>query len=397
MDSDLCQMSSTFNSVQEIEKDDLNTSESEYNLSESSLSSVSDTEQPNKAKRHRKKPSNNKKADDDSNKRQRRIKRSRTQTQRFGNNSPEKYDQMIKELENNSLVRPTEEVNAKLISNDCSNSENSTGDGSSSTTNSMNELITSAFKSIENKIISIVDARISAYERKLLEDFKLQFLRLEAKVNLRRTQTTRKVSRLLSIDALPESTVDELGFPLNSPDEVEKFEISLKEDDFKKRVYNGLIILNGDNGELEAGKLIKSLFYTIFTKENPFTRILGLIFDLLKAADNQYTRNEFERDVVHKVFKYAFQGRTKKNVNAVTISGTANHQQNIELSSSQSNTAQLITVPVRSLTILLMWARISIQIICLVHFTTPHQVMLSATRIIFPIINLQHCSSNSVR
>lgn len=255
---------------------------------------------------------------------------------------------MIKELENNSLVRPTEEVNAKLISNDCSNSENSTGDGSSSTTNSMNELITSAFKSIENKIISIVDARISAYERKLLEDFKSQFLRLEAKVNLRRTQTTRKVSRLLSIDALPESTVDELGFPLNSPDEVEKFEISLKEDDFKKRVYNGLIILNGDNGELEAGKLIKSLFYTIFTKENPFTRILGLIFDLLKAADNQYTRNEFERDVVNKVFKYAFQGRTKKNVNAVTISGTANHQQNIELSSSQSNTAQLITVPVRS-------------------------------------------------
>lgn len=62
MDSDLCQMSSTFNSVQEIEKDDLNTSESEYNLSESSLSSVSDTEQPNKAKRHRKKPNNNKKS-----------------------------------------------------------------------------------------------------------------------------------------------------------------------------------------------------------------------------------------------------------------------------------------------------------------------------------------------
>lgn len=162
-----------------------------------------------------------------------------------------------------------------------------------------------------------------------MEDFKSQFLRLEAKVNIRQTQTTRKVSRLLSIDALPESTVDELGFPLNSPDEVEKFETSLKDDDFKKSVYNGLIILNGDNGELEAGKLIMSLFYTIFTKENlgnftytgknkntrqfkPFTRILGLIFDLLKAADNQYTRNVFERDVVNKVFKYAFQGRTKK-------------------------------------------------------------------------------------
>lgn len=166
MDSDLCKMSSTFNSVQEIEKDDFNTSESEYILSESSLSSVSDTEQPNKAKRYRKQPNNNRKADDDSNRRQRRIKRSRTQTQRFGNNSPEKYDQMIKELENNSLVRPTEEVNAKLISTDCSNSEHSTGDGSSSTTTSMNELITSAFKSIENKIISIVDARISACERK---------------------------------------------------------------------------------------------------------------------------------------------------------------------------------------------------------------------------------------
>lgn len=43
-----------------------------------------------------------------------------------------------------------------------------------------------------------------------------------------------------------------------------------------------------------------------------------------------------------------FKGEQKKNVNAVTISGTANHQQHIEPSSSQSNTAQLITVPVRS-------------------------------------------------
>lgn len=256
------------------------------------------------------------------------LKRQRKQPQRYGKSTQKRYDDVIIDLEMNR--------SDKLKSNSsCSGEE------------------INIIQSFCENIVKNINERLDSFKKRLLTGINSQLLRLEGKfISERIDEPTRKRRRLLSSESLPESApIHNFGLPLKTPEDVSLFEERLESDDFKKSIFNYLILINGNNGELDAGKLIKGIFHKIFTKENlgNFTyagknkqtrkfnchkRILGLIFELLQAADSSYDRNLFDRDVVERVFKYAYQGR-RSNPNAAIIENNTNE-------STASSSTQII-------------------------------------------------------
>lgn len=281
-------------------------------------------------------------------------KRQRKRTQHYGKTIPIKYDDLINQLE---LNRSDRLASAPQLSIETVNLETSgcdrSGRGLQTSFIAENELF-SKIQSLHEKIVAAIDERLNSFEKRLLASINLQILRLEATFNTKRMDSTRKRSRLLSLDALPESPpCNDIVFPLKTPEDVSLLEQRLENDDFQKSIFNEFIVINGNNGELDAGKLIRGIFHKFFTKENLgnftyagknkqtrkfkcFTKILGLIFELLQAADSSYTRNEFDRDVVEKVFKYAYQGR-RRDSNDVRIMNLTETASSIIQPNVQSN------------------------------------------------------------
>lgn len=174
---------------------------------------------------------------------QTKLKRQRKQPQHYGKSTHKIYDDVINDLELNR----SDELQSKSCSAEKFN----------------------IIQSFHEKIVKNIDERLDSLEKRLLTGINSQLLRLEAKFNTKRMESTRKRSRLLSIDSLPESaSIHDFGLPLKTPEDVSLFEERLSSDDFRKSIFNDLIVINGNNGELDAGKLIRGIFHKLFTKEN---------------------------------------------------------------------------------------------------------------------------------
>lgn len=215
------------------------------------------------------------------------------------------------------------------------------------------------FDGLRASVLSEMGKRFDYIEKKLNE-VQNNILRIEVKFLSRRDSVNpaRKRSRLLSIDKeqadSPIDLIASFGFPLKSIEKVERFNNDLNKDDYRERTFQALLHINGDNGEMNAGKVIRSLFYSIFSKDTlgnytytgknkntkkfkVLTNILKLIFDLLKAADRSYTLAEFERDTVDKVFKYAYKGRDSTLPSPRSVQNIANRNQTNIITASISS------------------------------------------------------------
>lgn len=186
------------------------------------------------------------------------------------------------------------------------------------------------FDDMQAKIITKFEESFRVIEKKV-DDAIVQITRVEFKIGARRSvsesMTVRKRSRLLSITReTPLSDIKSLGFPLKSTADVEKFENDLKQEEYRQNVLEALMNINGNGGEMNAGKLIRLTFKEMFTEAtlgcytytgknkntkrfDVFANIREIVYDLLKAADRTYTLVEYERDLVEKIFKYAYKGR----------------------------------------------------------------------------------------
>lgn len=265
--------------------------------------------------------------------------RNRNVTNRFGQSEKKSYDDII-ELCKNSSENKTDQSESGSDSEKNSDESANESNISYSIRNNKSFLCEGTFKQLIEKfqtdLSNELNKKFDSIEKKI-DEIRNQILRLEVKFTSRRDNClpSGKRSRLMSIDQdRPDNPLDaikSLGFPLKSVEQVEKFNKDLEGEEFRERAFKAFVGINGDNGIMNARRLIKDLFYNIFTKDtlgnytftgknkntkkfNVFSNILNFIFELLKAADKSYTLSEFERDTIERVFKYAYRGRIKDSI-----------------------------------------------------------------------------------